>query len=66
MNKLGEVSFENRPSKFPSFVEDARRICSTKEFVFGLEDTRYLALYGWIAPITLSYRGLGKKASRIS
>ena len=40
MNKLGEVSFENRPSKFPAFVEDVRRICSTKEFVFGLEDTR--------------------------
>ncbi len=40
MNKLGEVSFENRPSKFPAFVEDVRRICGTKEFVFGLEDTR--------------------------
>lgn len=40
MNKLGEVSFENRPSKFPAFVEDVRKICSTKEFVFGLEDTR--------------------------
>lgn len=40
MNKLGEVRFENRPSKFPAFVEDVRRICGTKEFVFGLEDTR--------------------------
>jgi transposase len=40
MNKLGEVSFENRPSKFPAFVEDVRRICGTKEFMFGLEDTR--------------------------
>ena len=39
MNKLGEVSFENRPSKFPAFVEDVRRICGTKEFVFGLDDT---------------------------
>jgi len=26
MNKLGEVSFENRPSKFPAFVEDVRTI----------------------------------------
>lgn len=40
MHKLGEITFENRPSKFPTFVEEVRRICSTKEFVFGLEDTR--------------------------
>lgn len=40
MNKIGEVNFENRPSKFPAFVEDVRKICGTKEFVFGLEDTR--------------------------
>jgi hypothetical protein len=40
MNKLGEINFENRPSKFPAFVEDVRKICGTKEFVFGLEDTR--------------------------
>lgn len=40
MNKMGEISFENRPSKFPIFVENVRRICSTKEIVFGLEDTR--------------------------
>lgn len=40
MNKTGEVNFENRPSKFPAFVEDVRKICGTKEFVFGLEDTR--------------------------
>jgi len=38
--KLGEITFENRPSKFPAFVEDVRKICGTKEFVFGLEDTR--------------------------
>jgi hypothetical protein len=31
--KLGEITFENRPSKFPAFVEDVRRICGTKEFV---------------------------------
>ena len=40
MNKLGEVNFENRPSKFSTFVEDVRKICGTKEIVFGLEDTR--------------------------
>lgn len=40
MNKLDEVSFENRHSKFPVFVENVRKICSTKDFVFGLEDTR--------------------------
>jgi transposase len=40
MNKMGEVNFENRPSRFPAFVEDIRKICGTKEFVFGLEDTR--------------------------
>lgn len=40
MNKIGEVNFENRPSQFPAFVENVREICGTKEFVFGLEDTR--------------------------
>jgi hypothetical protein len=40
MNKLGEVNFENRPSRFPAFVEDVRKICGIKEIVFGLEDTR--------------------------
>jgi len=40
MQKLSEITFENRPSKFPAFVEDVRKICGTKEFVFGLEDTR--------------------------
>lgn len=40
MKKLGEITFENRPSKFPAFIEDVRKICGTKEFVFGLEDTR--------------------------
>jgi len=40
MEKLGEVSFENKPAKFPAFVEDIRKICGTKDFVFGLEDTR--------------------------
>jgi len=39
-NKLGEVNFENRPSRFPAFVEDVRKICGIKEIVFGLEDTR--------------------------
>jgi len=37
---MGEISFENRPSKFPEFIENVKRICSTKEIVFGLEDTR--------------------------
>ncbi len=36
MHKLGEIKFDNRPSKFPAFVEDVRRICGTKEFIFGL------------------------------
>ncbi len=40
MDKMGEISFENRPSKFPAFIENVRRICGTKEIVFGLEDTR--------------------------
>jgi len=40
MNKLGEINFENRPSRYPAFVEDVRKICGTKEIVFGLEDTR--------------------------
>lgn len=40
MEKLGEVNFENRPSKFLAFVEEIRKLCGTKEFVFGLEDTR--------------------------
>jgi len=40
MNKLGEVNFENRPSRYPAFVEDVRKICGTKEIVFGLEDTK--------------------------
>jgi transposase len=40
MHKLGEITFENRPSKFPAFVEDVKKICGAKEFVFGLEDTR--------------------------
>ena len=40
MNNLGEVNFENRPSKFPSFVEDVKRICGNKDIVFGLEDTK--------------------------
>ena len=40
MKKVGEISFENRPSKFSAFVEDIRKICGTKDFVFGLEDTR--------------------------
>lgn len=40
MDKMGEISFENRPSKFPEFIENVRRICGTKEIVFGLEDTR--------------------------
>lgn len=39
-NKIGEINFENRPTAFPAFVEDVRKICGTKEFVFGLEDTR--------------------------
>ena len=40
MYKSGEVKFENKPSKFPAFVEDVRLICGTKEIVYGLEDTR--------------------------
>lgn len=40
MEKIGEVNFENRPSKFPAFVEDIKKICGTRDFVFGLEDTR--------------------------
>ena len=40
MDKMGEISFENRPSKFPAFIENIRRIYGTKEIVFGLEDTR--------------------------
>jgi len=40
MNKLGEINFENRPSRYPAFVEDVRKIYGTKEIVFGLEDTR--------------------------
>lgn len=40
MHKIGEVKFENKPSKFPAFVEDVRQICGTKEIVYGLEDTR--------------------------
>ena len=27
MEKIGEVNFENRPSKFPAFVEEIRKIC---------------------------------------
>ncbi len=37
MDKMGEISFENRPSKFPAFIEKNMRY---KEIVFGLEDTR--------------------------
>jgi len=40
MNKLGEINFENRPSRYPAFVEEVRKICGTKEIVCGLEDTR--------------------------
>ena len=36
MDKMGEISFENRPSKFPAFIENVRRICGSKEIVFGL------------------------------
>ena len=44
MKKIGEVNFENKPSKFPAFVEEIRKICGTKDFVFGLEDTRVLGV----------------------
>ena len=29
-----------KPSKFPVFIENVRRICGTKDVVFGLEYTR--------------------------
>ena len=42
--KLGEISFNNMPSKFPSFLSQAEqfRMVGTK-FLFGLEDT---SMYG--------------------
>jgi len=39
MNKLGEVNFENRPSRYLHSLRMLGRL-RTKEIVFGLEDTR--------------------------
>ena len=39
MNKLGEVNFENRPSRFPAFVEEGRKISGRTELDVGLEKT---------------------------
>lgn len=37
---MGEITFANRPSKFPIFLNNVIKICGKKELVFGLEDTR--------------------------
>jgi len=36
MHKLGEITFENRPSKFPAFVEDVKKICGARNFYSDL------------------------------
>jgi len=42
--KLGEIVFDNRPSKFGKFLSDAERLkMDSTDFLFGLEDT---AVYG--------------------
>src|SRR5690554_4914712 len=40
MNKLGEINFENRPSRYPAFVGDVRKIGGTKQIVFRHDDPR--------------------------
>jgi len=42
MKILGEVTFENRPRKFDSFVHDVKKISGDLTIIFGLEDTRGL------------------------
>jgi len=42
--KLGEITFDNLPSKFPSFLNDALKFQAEETtFMFGLEDT---SMYG--------------------
>jgi len=40
LNKLGEVTFENRPGKFDEFIRNVKKICKDLSPVFGLEDTK--------------------------
>ncbi len=39
-NILGEITFENRPSKFDKFMQDVKKIYKDLTPCFGLEDTR--------------------------
>lgn len=39
-NILGEITFENRPSKFDKFMQEVRKIYKDLTPCFGLEDTR--------------------------
>lgn len=39
-NKLGEITFENRPGKFDQFLYDVKNISKNLTLIFGLEDTR--------------------------
>lgn len=40
LNPLGEITFENRPGKFDSFLKKIKQISGHLQPVFGLEDTR--------------------------
>jgi len=43
MNKLGEINFENRPSRFFAFVEDVRKIAAQRELYSDLKIPEALA-----------------------
>nr|WP_174234391.1 IS110 family transposase [Methylomusa anaerophila] len=40
LNPLGEITFENRPGKFDSFLKKIKQISGNLQPIFGLEDTR--------------------------
>lgn len=40
-NKLGEITFDNRPGNFAKFVRDVKKISGELSLVFGLEDTSH-------------------------
>ncbi len=39
-NKIGEITFANRPSAYDKFMDDVKKLYGGLQPIFGLEDTR--------------------------
>ena len=60
--KLGEIAFENRPSKFKAFLSEAEKYkAAGTDFVFGMED---VSAYG--RSLTMFLKGNGQQVKHVN